>query len=278
MGDIWNAAIVDPLTQALVALNGFLGSYGLAIIVLTLGIKLVTFPLTLQQIRSTKGMREVQPYMEEIKKKYGKDKTKLTEETMKLYKEHGVNPAAGCLPLLVQMPIWFGLYSALISLSQQSPDFAKGFLWLPSLAQPDPYYLLVILTVVTQFVVQRMMSMPSTDPQQQMMNKVMMIMPLTFGFIAMSVPSGLVLYWVTTNVFTFFQQLFTTGWGDLLPNRPRTQAPALRRPRPEAAAAVSSNGTVEQSEEDSAPRTPKAAKHKKRAGAKSSREEKRGKK
>ena len=164
-------------------------------------------------------MRDVQPLMEEAKKQYGKDKEKLTQETMRIYKEHGVNPAMGCLPMLVQMPIWFGLYWALINLSQNAPDFQKGFLWLPSLAQPDPYYILVVLTVVTQFVVQKMMTMPSNDAQQQTMNKVMLFMPLSFGFVALSVPSGLALYWVTTNVFTFFQQLLTTGWGELLPNR-----------------------------------------------------------
>jgi|GEM_PF-5209351 len=84
---------------------------------------------------------------------------------------------------------------------------------LPSLAQPDPLYIVVVLTVVTQFVVQKMMTMPSTDPTQKTMNQVMLFMPLTFGFVAMSVPSGLALYWVTTNLFTFGQQLLTTGWG-----------------------------------------------------------------
>ena len=111
-----------------------------------------------------------------------------------------------------------------------------------------------------------------------MMNKVMMIMPLTFGFIAMSVPSGLVLYWVTTNVFTFFQQLLTVGWGDLLPNRSKAPASPARQVRAPASGVVhSSNGTAEAvAESDTAPREPKAAKHKKRAGARSSREEKRG--
>jgi YidC/Oxa1 family membrane protein insertase len=293
LGDIWNAAIVGPLTNALVALYGMLGSYGLAIIVLTFAIKIITFPLTLKQIQSTKGMRDIQPHLEELKKKYGKDRQKMTEETMRLYKEHGVNPAMGCLPLLIQMPIWFGLYAALIALSNDSPDFQKGFLWLPSLAQPDPFYLLVVLTVISQYAVQKMMTIPSSDPQQQMMAKVMMIMPFTFGFIAMQVPSGLVLYWVTTNVFTFFQQLFTTGWGelrgwqDLIPgmSSPKTVTHRSRRPKPAASpvAAISSNGTAEVDEADQAdenagePRTPKAAKHKKRSGARSSRGEKKDK-
>lgn len=271
MEEIWNSLIVWPLEGALVSLFGMMGSYGLAIIVLTLAIKLVTFPLNLMQIRSSKSMRDVQPLIEEAKRRYGKDRERLTQETMRIYREHGVNPAAGCLPLLVQMPIWFGLYWALINLAQSSADFHKGFLWLPSLAQPDPFYILVVLTVVTQFVVQKMMVLPSSDPQQQMMNKVMLFMPLTFGFVAMSVPSGLALYWVTTNVFTFFQQLLTTGWGGLLPN---AQASAAAPARPAPSAPTPESAPAEGQGPNGQARIPKAAKHKKRAGAKPPREEK----
>ena len=275
MTEVWNSLIVWPLTGALVALHGFLGSYGLAIIVLTLAIKLVTFPLNLMQIRSSKAMRDVQPLMEDAKRRYGKDKERLTQETMRIYKEHGINPAAGCLPMVIQMPVWFGLYSALLHLAQTAPEFTQGFLWLPSLAHPDPYYILVVLTVATQFVVQKMMTMPSTDPQQQTMNRVMLFMPLTFGFVATSVPSGLALYWVTTNLFTFFQQLLTAGWGGLLPDR--AQAPALAAtPRLEPANSESSvASSAEDAPRDSQPRIPKAARHKKGAGAKPPREEKR---
>lgn len=269
MEELWNSLIVGPLQGGLTALYDMTGSYGLAIIFLTLAIKLVMFPLSLQQIRSSKSMRDVQPLMEEAKKKYGKDKERLTQETMRIYKEHGVNPAMGCLPMLVQMPIWFGLYWALIHLAQTSQDFQKGFLWLPSLAQPDPYYILVVLTVVTQFIVQRMMTMPSNDAQQQTMNKVMLFMPLSFGFVALSVPSGLALYWVVTNVFTFFQQLLTTGWGELWPSRNR-QVPALAAARSVQASGATANGRNDEADLNKngvAPesRTPRAAKHKKRA-------------
>ncbi len=269
MTELWNQLVVFPLEGLLAGLYGFLGSYGLAIIILTIAIKLVTFPLTYQQIRSSKSMRDVQPLLEEAKKRYGKDKEKLTQETMRIYKENGVNPAMGCLPMLIQMPIWFGLYGALLNLASTAEGFKQGFLWLPSLAHPDPYYILVGLTIVTQFVVQKMMTMPSTDPQQQTMNKVMLFMPLTFGFVATSVPSGLALYWVTTNLFTFFQQLFTTGWGDLLPNRKSsTPAVVLRNSSSEdsaAGATATSNNT----------RAVKAAKQKKQGGAKPPREERR---
>lgn len=268
MTELWNTLIVWPLEGGLAALYNMLGSYGLAIIALTIGIKLVTLPLTLQQIRSSKAMRDVQPLIEEAKRRYGKDREKITQETMRIYRENGVNPAMGCLPLLIQMPVWFGLYYALINLAGTQSFASQGFLWLPSLAQPDPIYLLVILTVVTQFIVQKMMMFPSTDPQQQTMNRVMLFMPLTFGFVAMSVPSGLALYWVTTNVFTFFQQLFTTGWGSLWPGKSKTQdvAPA----RVQAASNPAPQGWVTE-----VARVPKGAKQKKRSGAKPPREEKR---
>ncbi len=271
MTEVWNSLIVFPLMGALVALHGFLGSYGIAIIVLTLAIKLITFPLNLMQIRSSKAMRDVQPLMEEAKRRYGKDKERLTQETMRIYKENGINPAAGCLPMLIQMPIWFGLYGALLHLSQTAPEFQQGFLWLPSLAHPDPYYILVILTVVTQFVVQRMMTMPSNDPQQQTMNRVMMFMPLTFGFVATSVPSGLALYWVTTNLFTFFQQGFTTGWGGILPGSKPSPAPVRVVATEQADPAPVDGVAVANSQ----PKISKAARQKKGAGAKPPREEKR---
>lgn len=271
MTELWNSLIVTPLEGLLTGLYGFLGSYGLAIIILTIAIKLITFPLTYQQIRSAKSMREVQPLLEEAKRRYGKDKEKLTQETMRIYKENGVNPAMGCLPMVIQMPIWFGLYSALRNLAETASGFSQGFLWLPSLALPDHTYILVGLTIITQFVVQRMMTMPSTDPQQQTMNKVMMFMPLTFGFVAVNVPSGLALYWVTTNLFTFFQQLFTTGWGDLLPNRSKTPATSPARPKPaeEEASAVEATAATSQT------KALKSARQKKQAGAKPPREEKR---
>ncbi len=274
MTDLWNMLIVGPLTAALVGLHGVLGSYGLTIIAFTIIIKLVTYPLNAMQLRSSKAMRDIQPLIDDAKRRYGKDKERLSQETMRIYRENGVNPALGCLPMLIQMPVWFGLYWALLNLSHTSEAFInEGFLWLPSLAQPDPLYIVVVLTVVTQFVVQKMMTMPSTDPTQKTMNQVMLFMPLTFGFVAMSVPSGLALYWVTTNLFTFGQQLLTTGWGGLASNNAQTPAIATARasaPGPERmvveGAEVSENGQ---------PRVPKAAKHKKRAGAKPPREEKR---
>jgi YidC/Oxa1 family membrane protein insertase len=267
--ELWNQLVVQNLEALLTGLYSFLPNWGLAIIVFTVAIKLLTFPLTYQQIRSSKSMRDVQPLLEEAKKRYGKDREKMSQETMRIYKENGVNPAMGCLPMLIQMPIWFGLYGALLNLAKTAGFINEGFLWLPSLAHPDPYYILVGLTIVTQFVVQKMMTMPSTDPQQQTMNKVMLFMPLTFGFVAASVPSGLALYWVTTNIFTFFQQLLTTGWGELLPKKNVPASPVrVKSPNHEGSAAEVAAASSET-------KAVKSARQKKQAGAKPPREEKR---
>ncbi|MBI2953784.1 MAG: membrane protein insertase YidC [Chloroflexi bacterium] len=217
-GELWDIGVVGSLADALIFLTTLLsGNYGLAIIVFTIAVKLVLLPLTIKQIKSSKAMMEIQPQIQALQKKYGKDREKLMQEQMRLYKENKVNPAAGCLPLLVQMPVWFGLYQALFRLAQI--DFApaqQSFLWIANLAQPEPMpWLLAITTGASQWVTQRMMMPRSTDPQQKMMNQMMQFMPIMFIFFAFSVPAGLVLYWVTSNLFTFVQQYFTTGWGSL---------------------------------------------------------------
>lgn len=217
-GEIWNTGVVTPLADALVFLTTLLGgNYGLAIIVFTIAVKFVLLPLTIQQVRSSKAMMEIQPQLQALQKKYGKDREKLMQEQMRLYKENKINPAAGCLPLIIQMPIWFGLYQALFHLARTDfPPAQQGFLWIANLAQPEGMpWILAITTGVSQWVIQRMMTPRTTDPQQQMMSQMMQFMPIMFVFFAFSVPAGLVLYWVTSNLFTFVQQYFTTGWGSL---------------------------------------------------------------
>ncbi len=276
MTDIWNSLIVHPLMGLLTGLYGFIPNWGLVIIVFTIAIKLITFPLTYQQIRSSKAMRDVQPLLEEAKKRYGKDRERMTQETMRIYKENGVNPAMGCLPMLIQMPIWFGLYWALLNLAKEESFASQGFLWVPSLAHPDSTYILVGLTIITQFIVQKMMTLPSSDPQQQTMNRVMLFMPLTFGFVATSVPSGLALYWVTTNIFTFFQQGLTTGWGDwstILPWKSQPSPAPVRRPQLPSDGDTSAD--IPATSTSANTKVVKAARHKKSAGSKAPREEKR---
>ena len=160
----WFEFISDPMARALVFLAQSLGdNAGLAIIVFTIGIKLLLVPLTLQQLKSARAMQEAQPLIQELQRKHKGDKQKLTEETMALYKEHHVNPAAGCLPLIVQLPILYGLYGALSALgnashAQYSPLFAQSFLWLngsevvagithTGLGAPDPWHILPVFCV-----------------------------------------------------------------------------------------------------------------------------------
>jgi YidC/Oxa1 family membrane protein insertase len=208
-------------------------SWGFAIILFTVIIKLVTFPLTMTQIRGMQAQKELQPKLQEIQKKYGKDREKLAQEQMALYKEAGVNPLSGCLPLLVQMPILFGLYAALVALGPRLID--ARFLWIPDLAFPSftgglgwlpelftsgqytrllAYLILPVLLMVSQIYVQKYMTpaTPTTgnDGQANMMKQMTTIMTLMFGFFTLQVPAGLTLYWVTSNFLQMAQQYFVT--------------------------------------------------------------------
>ena len=245
---MWDALVVTPMTQGLIFLNDLIQgmgapySWGFAIILFTLIVKIVTLPLNLQQARSMKATQELQPKLQELQKKYAKDKEKLTQAQMELYREHGVNPLGGCLPTLIQVPILFGLYQALYKLASTGEIVGQRFLWIPDLAFPTReigikwvwppapefigwaaalYLILPVLTVVSQIAMQRMTTSPtaSQDPQQAAMQQTMLIMPFMFGFITLQVPSGLTLYWVTSNIFSMIQQYFITGWGSLLPRK-----------------------------------------------------------
>ena len=178
-----------------------LESYGYPIILLTILIKVVTYPLTVKQIQSMKAMQEIQPKMKKIQEKYKNNPQMLQQKTGELFREAGVNPLAGCLPLLVQMPILMGMYYALFNLAYPS-EAAAVFLWLPSMSDPDPLYILPVLSALTTFIQQKM---TSTEMNAQM--KIMMtVMPLFIGWISLNFPSGLVLYWVTMNLVQIAQQ------------------------------------------------------------------------
>jgi YidC/Oxa1 family membrane protein insertase len=229
----WFRFLAEPMAQVMLSLAHFLGdNAGLSIIVFTIGIKILLIPLTLKQLQSAKAMQELQPLLQDIQRKYKGDKQRVTEETMALYKEKGVNPAAGCLPLLVQLPILYGLYGALFALGNTcashdasgacvpdqlySPLFNAPFAWLPSLAKPDPLHILPIVCVVAQWVQQRMMQTTrQTDPQQAAMQSMMQFMPLMIGVFAWNLAAGLPLYWAVSTIFSVVQQYFITGWGKL---------------------------------------------------------------
>src|SRR5215213_9051544 len=175
----------------------FTGSGGWAIILFTIAVKLVLFPLTWKQIQGQKSMMVIQPLIREVQKKHGKDRVKLNEETMRIYKENNVNPAAGCLPLVIQLPIWFALYQALSNLGGHNELFQQGFMWIERIDHPDtfrlpfmadalPNPLLPLVTAVTQWLLQRMMTSPNQDPQMAQMNKTMQFMPFIFLFMSLN--------------------------------------------------------------------------------------------
>jgi YidC/Oxa1 family membrane protein insertase len=217
----------------------------------TVIIKLITLPLTRKQLQSTKATQALQPKMKELQQKYGKDKQKLAEEQQKLYKEAGVNPLGGCLPLLIQLPILWGLYQSLYVLASLNEGVPAPFFWIPDLWIPSisptvyeginfqgtkwiqgtmqaqnyalliAYFSLPVIMLVTQLMLQKM-SQPPKDPkggpqdsQGAMMNQMMMFMPVMFGYITLGLPAGLTLYWTVSNILSIVQQYFVTGWGSL---------------------------------------------------------------
>lgn len=186
-------------------------NYGVVIILLTLIVRLILTPLTLSQTKSMAKMQKMQPQLKEIQKKYKEDKAKLQQETMAFYKKNNVNPLAGCLPLLLQMPVFFALFQVLRSPSQIITDVLGkivingaanpkyNFLWM-NMNEKDPYYVLLVLMVATMFLSTKM---TTTDPKQ---SKIMYLMPVVFGFISWQFPAGILVYWVTTNVWSIGQQ------------------------------------------------------------------------
>lgn len=208
---VWYAPdwIVNPMREVLTLFMQWTGSYGVAIILLTLALRALILPLTIYQMRSMKRMQEVQPRMKELQEKYKDQPEKLNQEMMALYKQYGVNPFAGCLPMLVQMPF---LYAIFIVLQNFNPaavgQFSSAFMWIPNLNAPDPVYILPILTVVTMFV-QTYLSGTGNDANQKMM---MWMMPLMFGWITFNMQAGVVLYWVISNLFGLIQQAIYPGF------------------------------------------------------------------
>jgi YidC/Oxa1 family membrane protein insertase len=194
--------LLNWLYQLTVKLD--VANYGIAIILLTVLIKIVLYPLTAKQMHSMMTMQKLQPKVKEIQDKYKKkDPKKMQQAIMELYKEHQVNPMSGCLPLLVQMPILFALYKSLYNFPFVNQAHAS-FIWVPILSKADPYYLLPILAGITTYL-QSKMTTSTTDPTQRMM---LITMPLFIGWIASTLPAGLALYWVAFNLAGIVQQFF----------------------------------------------------------------------
>ncbi len=192
--------------KILVSIYGMTGSFGLSIILLTILIKIVLLPFTLKQDKSMKEMKKLQPKIDELKKRYEGDPQVLNQKTMELYKEHKVNPAGGCLPLLIQLPILWALFGVLRK-EGVVPD--EAFLWF-SLVTPDPFFVLPILNGAVSFVQQKLMG-TSSNPQ---MKNMMYIFPIMMIFISYKMPGGLQLYWLTSSVTGVIQQYFVMNRGE----------------------------------------------------------------
>jgi YidC/Oxa1 family membrane protein insertase len=192
-----------PAVAILRFIDRVTGSYGIAIIVLTLLLKVVTFPLTNAQLKSMERMKALAPEMEKLKAKNKdkKDPERFNQEMMALYKRHGVNPASGCLPVLVQMPIFLALYAGLLYSIELRH---KGFLYIPDLSTPDPFYLSPLLMGVSMFWQTRMSPAPA-DPSQATM---MRVMPIIFTAMFLFAPAGLVIYWLMNNLLSIGQQYY----------------------------------------------------------------------
>ncbi|TKB46407.1 membrane protein insertase YidC [Thalassotalea mangrovi] len=199
-GILW--FISQPLFWLLIQIQSIVVNWGLAIICITIVVKTLMYPLTKTQYTSMAKMRKIQPKMQALKERYGDDRQKMSQAMMELYKKEKVNPAGGCLPLLVQMPIFLALYWVFIeSVELRHAPFA---LWINDLSSMDPYYVLPLLMGASMWLMQKLQPNMATDPMQQ---KMMQWMPVFFTFFFLWFPSGLVLYWLVSNVITIIQML-----------------------------------------------------------------------
>lgn len=206
--------ISKPFGALLRIIFDFTGSYGYAILLFTLLTKILLLPINIKQTQSTKKMNEISPKMKEIQTKYKNNPEKMNEKMMELYKEYNYNPASGCLPLLIQLPIIIALFGVLqnptkfVFTPEEFDAISKSFWWLADLGKPDQFYILPVLSAVTTYLQTAMISAKgSVDSSMKTMNT---IMPLMIGYFTLKFPSGIALYWVFGNILTIIQQYFMT--------------------------------------------------------------------
>ncbi|HUT53316.1 MAG TPA: membrane protein insertase YidC [bacterium] len=201
--------LVLPLLEALDWINAAVHNFGVSIIILTVVLRMAMFPLTRKSQKSMKDMQKLQPEIKALKEKYPDDKVKQNEEMQALWRKHKINPAMGCLPMLLQMPVFFAFYKALlISIElRQAPFFG----WIVDLSERDPLYIWPVLMGATQFITQKM-TPTQMDPMQQ---KVFLVMPIIFMYILRDFPSGLLIYWTVQNIVGIGQQLYVNQQKDL---------------------------------------------------------------
>lgn len=199
----WIKWLALPLLKAMKFVERYVHNYGVAIIIITILIKIIFWPLGTISYRSMKGMQKLQPQMLKIREKYKDDKAKIQQETMALYRAHKVNPMSGCLPMLIQIPVFFGLYRALLySIELRHSPF---FFWIQDLSAKDPYYVTPIIMGATMFLQQKMSPTPGGNEMQA---KIMLWMPVIFTFLFLNFPAGLVIYWLFNNILSIGQQYY----------------------------------------------------------------------
>lgn len=204
-GGFWQSNVVYYFTLALDTFaNWFNGEYGLAVLVMVLIVRTMILPLTLKQVRSSRAMQAIQPELMKIREKYKDTPEKVQMETMKLFQEHKVNPMAGCLPLLVQMPIFIALYQ---SIYFNGALREHNFLWL-QLGEPDKLFILPLLAAFTTYFQTKMMIKMNPSPQQGMMTFMMFVYPILIFVMSFQFPSALPLYWFYSNLYTIVQNFF----------------------------------------------------------------------
>ena len=278
IGMLWNLIILNPMINALliiysgvnwVYLLALIGAFGIAIILFTLLVRLITHPLTVQQLKGTQKMQEFQRSEEwqAIQKKYKDDKQKLQQEQMKMYKEMGINPLGSCLPTLIQFPIIIGLYQAISRVMAVTPlqmvsmydhvypfvnvskllPVDNTFLWM-NLSQPERVYImgygipvLAIIVVATTYIQSKLMAPPTQQGDQgaQMAQAMNLYMPLFMGYLALTFPSGLSLYFITSNVASILQYgaMGKLNWKNIIPGRkavPQLPPESTTKPKPAA--------------------------------------------
>jgi len=219
------AVIARVLLWLLNAFHSVIHNWGVAIILLTVAVKVATLPLAWKSMKSMEEMRKLAPEIAKLKEKYGSDREKLNVETMKLYQQHKVNPLGGCLPMLIQMPIWLALYTTLqTSVELYNEPFIAG--WIPDLTSKDPFYALPLAMGATMYLTQKMQPMQMDATQQKVM---LYFMPIFFTFIMFQLPAGLTLYIFTNNILSIGQQLWM---------RKTMGMPAIGAPTPPASQAT----------------------------------------
>lgn len=198
----WFTVLAKPMLHSLKFFYTFIPNYGVGIIIITIILKIVFFPLTHKSYKSMKQMGKLQPKMAALKEKYKNDRDAMNRAVMELYRDHKVNPLGGCLPMVVQIPVFFALYKALMfSIELRHAPF---MFWITDLSDKDPYYVTPIIMGATMFIQQKM----TPSNMDEMQQKMMLALPVVFTFMFLNFPSGLVLYWLVNNILTIGQQMY----------------------------------------------------------------------